>query len=77
MNTTQPLISTINQHGALFGAVIEKKTMPITEYIAINHGGNQAAFAASIGVFPTQVSRWVKLGAIVFDGAVYIKKRDL
>ena len=51
--------------------------MQLLEYIELNHGGNQAAFAESVNVKPQQITQWIKKGFIVVDGALYSPRRVL
>ncbi len=48
--------------------------MKLKQHIEKEHGGNQAAFARSIGVNPQQVTRWLNYNCIWFEGAVYKKQ---
>jgi len=51
--------------------------MPLLDYIAKYHSGNQSEFARSQGVARQQVTRWLAMGAIVKDGVLYIPSREL
>ena len=50
--------------------------MKLIDYINKHHNGNQAAFARSEGVFPTQVSQWLAKDMIVEDDMMYSYKFD-
>lgn len=51
--------------------------MTLIEYIEKYYSGNQAAFAASCGVKPQQVTQWINKGFIVVEGALYSHRREL
>ena len=51
--------------------------MTLSEYIATNFDGNQAAFARAQQVKPPQVSQWIAKGFIVIDHNLYSHRRDL
>ena len=50
--------------------------MKLIDYINKYHDGNQAAFARSEGVFPTQVSQWLAKDFIVIEDVMYSYKFD-
>lgn len=51
--------------------------MTLKDYIQEHFNGNQSAFAASVGVLPQQVTKWLKRGAVVFEGKLYSFRRDI
>ncbi|HHR6028032.1 TPA: hypothetical protein ACS70J_000251 [Providencia alcalifaciens] len=51
--------------------------MTLIEYIGKYYSGSQAAFAASCGVKPQQVTQWINKGFIVVEGALYSPRREL
>lgn len=51
--------------------------MPLREYIDACYGGNQAAFARALNVPKQRVTEWIAAGYIVYEGALYSKRRDL
>lgn len=54
-----------------------KAALPLADFIAANHDAMQVKFAASEGVAPSQVTQWLALGCIVFDGGLYSPRRPL
>lgn len=50
--------------------------MKLKEYIKKNHG-TQKRLAERLKINPQQVNFWVKRGDIVFEGALYSKRREL
>ena len=51
--------------------------MKLIDHINKSHGGRKDKFAASMGVMPQQVSRWLKYECIWHDGAVWKKQSKL
>ncbi|HHR6078359.1 TPA: hypothetical protein ACS7ZY_000690 [Providencia alcalifaciens] len=51
--------------------------MNLIEYIEKYYSGNQAAFAASCGVKPQQITQWINKGFIVVDNTLYSPRREL
>lgn len=51
--------------------------MELSEYIDKYYGGNRAAFARALGVPRQRVNDWLEAGYIVYNGALYSKRRDL
>lgn len=51
--------------------------MKLIDYIKKRHCGNQAAFAASQGVKPQQVTKWLNMDCVVVDGVLYSPRRSL
>lgn len=51
--------------------------MTLIEYIEKYYSGNQAAFAASCGVKPQQVTQWINKDFIVVDHVLYSPRREL
>ena len=45
--------------------------MKLIDHINKSHGGRKDKFAASMGVSPQQVSRWLGYGCIWHKGAVW------
>ena len=51
--------------------------MLLKEFIDRRYGGNKAAFARAMGVHKQSVNEWLKSGYIVFNGAIYSKRREI
>lgn len=46
--------------------------MILKDYIKQNYDGNVAAFARDMKKHPPTVHRWIKAGALIIEGDVYI-----
>ena len=51
--------------------------MKLLEYINLNYGGNQAAFAKAQKVKPPQITQWANKNYIVVDDVLYSPRREL
>nr|WP_237028319.1 helix-turn-helix domain-containing protein [Pectobacterium carotovorum] len=51
--------------------------MSLTEYIKINFGGNQAAFARHMGVRPQKVTDWINASWLVIDHQLCSPRREI
>ena len=49
----------------------------LTDYIAVNYNGSQAAFARAQSVKPQQVTEWINKKFIVVDHVLYSPRREL
>lgn len=49
----------------------------LLEFIALQFGGNQSAFAKAQGVKPPQVTQWIQKDFIVVGGQLYSPRRIL
>lgn len=47
---------------------------PLRQFILDNFDGNNSEFARWVGTSPQQVSRWIKMGCVFYDDAVYKKQ---
>ena len=57
--------------------LVQAKACTLLEFIALNFGGNQAAFAKAQGVKPPQVTQWLQKEFIVVNGLLYSPRRIL
>lgn len=51
--------------------------MTLRDFIKLNYGGSQSAFARAEGVQPSQVNSWIKHGYAVYEGMLYSRRRKL
>lgn len=50
--------------------------MPLQEYIQKNFTSS-AEFARACGVLPQQITKWLDMGCIVYEGKLYSPRRDI
>jgi hypothetical protein len=51
--------------------------MNLRRFIDHYYGGNRQSFRAAVGVSPKTVYRWLTLGAVINEGAIYLPVRQL
>ena len=53
------------------------KLQSLSDYIKDSYDGNKSAFARSQGVSRSHVTQWLKIGYIVIEGNMYLRRRTL